>query len=356
MVADPVIELKPRGIMELFDRALRMYRGNFLKFVGIIAVAEVPLQLFQMLLNMFIYQGLVNRAENSTAAYLTTQNSASLVVTFSTLALSYIFVYGLATAALTRAIADSYLGEEVTIFGAYRKIRQYWGSLIVALLLIFLLVLAMLVWAVIPCIGWFTGFGMLFFAGLVVTPLVAPVIVIERRGASSAIRRAWEMARRRFWWLTGFFLLLALFNLLVVQGPVQIVTAALTAGIIRGASTANLATTAALQAISTPILTLLLSLIFIPLASTCATLMYFDLRVRQEGFDLTLMASQAAGTPLNAIELASQAPANPAGPIITWKEMGYFAIFSIIVAALYFLLYAIILAVLLIAMGGVRGF
>lgn len=40
MLAESEMTLKPRGIGELFDQAIRLYRNNFLKFIGIIAVAQ----------------------------------------------------------------------------------------------------------------------------------------------------------------------------------------------------------------------------------------------------------------------------------------------------------------------------
>ena len=329
MVEGTVIELRPRGVMELFDQAIRLYRNNFLQFVGIIAVAEVPIQVVQMLLNILVYRG------ETDSSYLPAQALGSSFVGLVIAIFSFIFVSGLATAALTRAITDSYLGDKISIGGAYQKIQGNWTTLLGAMFTVGLLVILLLIWTLIPCIGWLTGFGMVFFLSVVVAPLIAPIIVIENLDSSTAIRRAWEMARRRFWWLTGFFLLLMLFNFLVVQGPVQIVTQVIQSYFLQGASSANLASTAALQAISTSLVTLILSLLYIPLASTCATLAYFNLRVRQEGFDLALMANQLDESPAHVMDLASRTPTVPEGPLMTWIEMGYFALFSFIAAAIY---------------------
>lgn len=352
MVADTVSELKPRGIMELFDQAVRLYRNNFFKFVGIIAVAQVPLQIVQLLISVLFFQGAINDP-SSRGNYLNLQSFGTIVSSLILAVLTLIFVSGLATAALTQAITDSYLGEEVSIGGAYRKIKGVWGSLLAALFWIALLSIPALIWTLVPCIGWLTGFGILFFLGVVVAPIVAPIIVIERRNSGSAIRRAWELARRRFWWLTGFFLLLMLFNFLVVQGPVQIVTMAIQSSILQGLSSANLASLTTLQAVSTSVMTLILSLLYYPLASTCATLAYFDLRVRQEGFDLALMANQGGEAPVSALELASQAPAIPPGPLITWPELGNFALVSFITAGIYIVIAGFFMALTMIIMGGV---
>ncbi len=350
MVTSTAIELKPRGIIELFDQAIRLYRNNFLKFVGIIAVAQVPLQLIQLIINVFFYSSIINSSTSDYTA-LTAMSTGTSLITVVVGVLSFIFVTGLATAALTRAIVDSYLGEEVSIQGSYEKIKGSWGSLLGAMLLVALLSIPLMIWFMVPCIGWFTGLGMLFFAGIVVSPLIAPIIVIERRDATNAIRRAWEMARRRFWWLVGFFMLLMLFNLLVVQGPVQIVAMWLQSSLLQGASAANLASTTALQSISTSVLTLFLSLLYLPLAATCATLAYFDLRIRQEGFDLALMASQDSEAPVNALELAAHAPAIPDGPLVTKEELSYFVLISLMAVAIYFIVFALLMGAFMAAMG-----
>ena len=42
-----LLTLRPLRLGELLDRAIRLYRGNFLTFIGIIAVVYVPLMVLQ---------------------------------------------------------------------------------------------------------------------------------------------------------------------------------------------------------------------------------------------------------------------------------------------------------------------
>ena len=63
---------------------------------------------------------------------------------------------------------------------------------------------------------------MLVFVGGVINPLVPPVVVLEKQGAIDAVRRAWSLARRRFWPVMGYILILGLFSLIVVNGPAAI--------------------------------------------------------------------------------------------------------------------------------------
>ena len=53
----------------------------------------------------------------------------------------------------------------------------------------------------------------------IVLELAIPIIVIERRSALGALRRGWDLVRRRFWWVLGFFMVIYLLQALIVTGP-----------------------------------------------------------------------------------------------------------------------------------------
>ncbi|RPJ51596.1 MAG: hypothetical protein EHM21_02340 [Chloroflexi bacterium] len=341
MLSESVTSLRPRGIGELFDQAIRLYRNNILKFIGIIAVVQIPIQLIQLIISFLTYgsvfQNILENQSSDPEAVLQMwgQMVPGLGGSFIVGIISFILVQGFAQAALARATADSFLGEDTGIEQAYSKIGQSWQSILLALILLGLLCILLLVWTIVPCIGWLTGAGMLFFALTVILQLIAPIVVIERCSGSQALRRAWDLSRRRFWWIVGYMLLLSLFSLIVVQGPVSIITMVFQSQVAAGKDPASLFT---MQTIVQSLSALVLSLLYQPLQMACATMAYFDLRVRLEGFDLALMANQSSEQPSPAVEVAGQAPAAGNGPLITWPEIGYFAGMSLIGVGLYFLL------------------
>jgi hypothetical protein len=122
-------------------------------------------------------------------------------VSFFLALLGFILIQGLATAALTQAVANSYLSHRLGIIESYQKLGQSWLSLTLALFFAGVFGVGLILWTIVPCVGWLTGLGMLSFFVLVVVPLIAPIIVLEKQKASGAIRRAWDLARRRFWWV-----------------------------------------------------------------------------------------------------------------------------------------------------------
>src|SRR5712692_1831635 len=56
MTASSLPVLRPLGIGELLDQAIRLYRRNFLNFIGIIAVVQIPIGLLQFLISLLTLQ------------------------------------------------------------------------------------------------------------------------------------------------------------------------------------------------------------------------------------------------------------------------------------------------------------
>lgn len=339
--------LQPLGMGQLIDRAVRLYRQNFLTFIGIVAVTQIPNAILSIIFSFFVSDptASLTRIESvldpTSGAGIVGIVLGSLGVVLVTLIFTQI-----ATAAMTRAVADNYLGHEIGIVDAYRRIGRSWLSLIWALIIGIGLSILLMLWMMIPCIGWFTGAGMLGFFGLVIVPLIAPIIVLEQKYGLNSFSRAWDLARRRFWWLLGFTLLLAIFAQIIVTGPTFLVSF-----LSIGAAGAGISQTTAL--IIQQAVTLIASVIYLPLQLTCITLLYFDVRVRTEGFDLAVLAAGGVETK-EVVELTAQAPEASGSLLPNSTELGYFAIMTIAVIALYFALFAVFFVIAggLTALGG----
>jgi hypothetical protein len=190
-------------------------------------------------------------------------------------------------------VADSYLGKKTGILDAYRGIGSTWLTLIAALLLVGIIIIVLVIWFLVPCIGWLTGLGMIVFMTAAVNPLVPPAVVLEKQAVIDAIRRAWSLARRRFWPLLGYVFILYLFSWIVVNGPAAIVNVLLVQAFQSfGDSTMQLVITTIIQGL----VQLVLALLYYPLQLTAFTLIYFDLRVRTEGFDIAVLTMETSGS------------------------------------------------------------
>ncbi len=327
--------IRPMTLAELLDRAIRLYRQNFFKFIGIFAIPYIPLALLQAVLSIFTTNSMIGAVGQNTSPedlVFSTAWIAAIGGSFIIAFVQFIIVQGVATAALTRAVANNYTGKPVGILDSYRTLSTSWLKLVGALTLIFILTIILFVWMFIPCVGWFSGPGMLFAIGLMVTPLIAPIITLENNGVLASLRRAWDLARNRFWWLVGCVLVLGVFGWLVITGPAILINWILTF------LTSTLNLDAQLQLTVTTLIqtlvTIFTSLLYMPLKLTIMTVVYFDLRARSEGLDLAMQMPASIDSQNQVIRLPEIATTTSM-PLITGIDIGRFALISLAAVALY---------------------
>ncbi len=335
--------LRPLRLGELLDQSLRLYRRNFLTFIGIIALVYVPLTILQTAATALMSSSALGAISSNPEAIFTSY--AFWIGWLGTIALAFIqfvLVQGIATGAMTRAVADNYLGRQTSILDAYRGISGSWVSLLGALFFIIVLyIVALIWWIVVPCVGWFTGLGMMAFLLGAINPLAPSVVVLERQGAVESVRRAWSLARRQFWRVLGYVIVLYLFSLIVVAGPSMVINLVLQGAL---ASFRDPALMAVVSTIVQSLARLVVSLIYYPVQMTAFTLIYFDLRVRTEGFDLALQTID----PSSAADL-NQALTPPPAPderFMTGQDLGNFAILTLAGVGIYILFFSVIMGVI----------
>jgi hypothetical protein len=332
--------LRPLRIGEILDRAVRLYRRNFLRYLGIVAIIQIPIVTLQLLASLLVVNGFGDlsrllaspvAAPGDVASVLGPAYFAGASLNSVLGILSFVLVQGVASAALVWAVATGYFGGALSSpLDAYRAIRPTWFSVVAALLVAALVGIGLFFWLFVPCVGWFTGVGMLGYLYFVIVPLLAPIVVLEEGRPASAWRRAWELTRRRFWRVLGFALILYFFNLLVIVGPVSIVG---TIGQLLLLDAYELTGSAFVaQAIIQSITNLMSSLLFLPLQVASMTILYLDLRVRLEGLDLLL---QLEAPPVSGQlgQLATVSAASPSQPVVGSVDLRNFLLVSLGLAA-----------------------
>jgi hypothetical protein len=181
------------------------------------------------------------------------------------------FVAGrFAQAGCFRAVADAYLGEEVSwrssLRFALRRLPAVVGLALLSGLLVGLATLAL----VIPGIYFYVAFS-----------VAVPVLLVEGAGPRRALGRSRELVRGRWWGTLG----VAVVGYLLVS----IVTLALS-GLVVGVAFSNPALNTVTGFVLNTLAATLGSMIATPAAAAFITVLYIDLRVRKEGFDLLLLA------------------------------------------------------------------
>jgi hypothetical protein len=128
------------------------------------------------------------------------------------------------------------------------------------------------------------GFFLLFvgalyaFARLFAAPAV---VMLEERGGPAAIARAAALTRGSTWEVVKALMLVWLVYL------IALVAAAFLSGIVLSLGQSLTALQVASQVVG-----VLFTVLVYPLISVVQTLLYYDLRIRKEGFDIELMAQR----------------------------------------------------------------
>lgn len=251
-----VKRLHPMDLGEILDQAFALYRANFVLFAGIVAVLAVPQTIITIALT------------SSTSSSLTTHGNA-VNVDFGSLAVAYggsglltLFFSTLITGALARAISARYLSQEITVGQAYSSLG--FGTFAV-------LVIASILLGIIVVIGVFLPIPILTAIFLYVRfAFISQVVVLERRGVFASFGRSWSLVKGTWWRVFGITLVLA-----VIVGAIEGVLGGLAAGFLAfGHTTIS-------QSISGVI-----GILVRPIQLGGMTLLYYDLRIRKEGFDL----------------------------------------------------------------------
>lgn len=350
----PLSGLRPLTIAQIFDRAIALYRRHFWQLVGIVALVQLPLLALQLIASSlgvqsfrdsleFLSQGGlgVPPSQSNTTFLGTTLNSLVVLV-------SLVLVQGWALSVVTQTVAGHYTGREPrTILAAYREMKGAWLSVFGGQLVLFILILVAAIWWVVPCVGWLTGLGLVYLLGRVIYPLIIPVVLLEKCPSSVAWRRAWDLARTRFWPLLGLSLVLYFFSIFLTTGPAGLIS--LLFQLVLGNSVGTFALV--FQVIFPSLTTIISSLLYLPLETTIFTLLYFDLRVRNEGLDLVAQVNHHLPSDEQWATALAATPHTPSLPLLTTREVTYLVVPTLAILAFVFVLWGGLLAIFL-AIGG----
>jgi hypothetical protein len=300
---------------DILDQAFSLYRTHFLTLLGVVAVVGVPLSLLSTIGSLLTGGRLASLITGGgrTVPGLPPSEGPLLWLGLALVALSTLLGFVatiLQSGALAVVISERYLGRAVTIRQAYTRSLRRWQPLLAMTLVellayIPLVAILVLPFALLIAIGG-TGpsptneaatalLGLLTCGICVFLPVLlavyfslsvrwlfaAQTVVIEERGGLAALRRSWELVRGSFWRVLAIDLLLTILGAILTAGPVLAIQLA-----------ASLLPSFAIVTVANNIVSTALNIVVLPLQFAALTLLYFDLRIRREGFDLELLAQQ----------------------------------------------------------------
>lgn len=296
--------LRPRGLADLLDAGISMYRGHFLHFLGIAAVSQIPLGLVSVVVAALFFSG---RAPNPADLFLEPGGIRPEVIAG--------FAVGLVLLSVTSFLAESFslaamiCSVEQRVTGRRPSVRQSFaetvgripallGARLLYLLisvLIYLPVVAVFVLAGISFVGNDVAVGVvlllvglaLLLGAVVLSVLLgirwvlhAQAVVVEGQSPLRSLYRSSFLVRDRWWFTLGFVVVLSIFVsiLSALPGmPVQLFV------FIASSSRGEPGLTA--QLLSNTVSTLTQVFVY-PIQVIMMTLLYIDYRVRKEGLDL----------------------------------------------------------------------
>lgn len=298
-----VPSLRPLSTAEVLDTAFSLYRHNFARLISIAAVVYVPLGLVQAIL-VGVFFGTI-MAPQAPFPQMTGSDALGLVGGGLVLGALWLVGYSLVYAALAVAISRRYLGSDIQIADAYNQVFQHIGPLVITWIIVTLATVVGTMLCVIP--GIYLAVSLAF---------AWPLVILEGLAPRAAISRSQELVSG-YWWRVFSTMLLLGVIVMVIQMAVMF-PLSLLLNLVLGQS-------AVTQGVN-QFFSSLIGMALLPLTMTGLIVLYYDLRVRKEAFDLELMADQI-GTTLGIPGVPATAsiivpPTKP--PMQGVDEEGYF--------------------------------
>ena len=299
------MDLRPLTLAELLDRAFSTYRHHLWLFVGIMAVPAI--WSITSAVAMEVFKALTT-APGAKPGDAPLQIALLLIGSFL-FGIVYLLAYAFALGATTVAVSHLYMGRETSVGAAYRAVQPHWVRLVVLLfwcwLRLFLTMMGIvLVGGVLAAIfGMISPAFSIFFMALAVVGggglcvffvvrwgVSVPAVVLENLPARSSLARSVELTSDN----RGRTFLVILCALVITYATVAL----LQVPFIVGATLAGPGTALSmLLGIVGAVLGGIGSMFSGPIMIIGLAMMYYDLRIRKEAFDLQVMLDSLDATP-----------------------------------------------------------
>jgi hypothetical protein len=305
------VPLRPLGIGDIYDGAIRAIRANPKTMVGFSAIVIAIITLIGTGPQALVVSTLLNspladpeQAQNVELADVTDLIGAgglAVLVGALQFVLATTIVSGLLIVAVNGAVRGRALSPaELWAICRGRLLRLVGLALLVPLTAPVLVLGAMLPGIAIVFVPNLRVLGVILMvlgaiAGLVLFmalyfgywAVAAPALLLEGIGVFAALRRSWRLVRGHFWRVFGIGLLTAIITYIVRQ--IFTVPFSLVGGAVAGLQDATGFSSALVQLLISDIGTILAGAVLYPFTAGVVALLYLDLRMRREGLDVDLM-------------------------------------------------------------------
>lgn len=290
-------QLRPLGVGDIVDRVFALYRSRPLL---LLAVATIPyLVLFLLITGLAIafaatflalispFAAIASDPTGADASFTALAGViGTIVVIVVVIVIAAVVILSVQSAALIAAMSALYLRRATTAGSIFSEGMRAAPRVIFTSLLVFLAVVAMWIVLAVAMIvinqGLFFAvaiiFGLVASVYIFASALVAPVVAtLEGVGPITALRRSWRLSSRNRWRILGLQLLLVVLN-----GVIGALLSAFFLGSFIQDETA--------RTVVQQVANLVTNVAWAPVQWGTFAILYYDLRVRHEAFDLQLAA------------------------------------------------------------------
>jgi hypothetical protein len=281
--------LKPMTVVQILDASFRIYRENFFLFLGIMAIPYVPVIILSLISYGVMFSAMGEdfqrqqanpwgfffnpsaQEEGSRQAVNIGLMCGAIAAALAITLVVFLVAIPIAKGALTRAVSDRYLGRPATLGGSYRAVFSiFWRFLGTTML-----------------VGLVTGIGFIFciIPGIFLFILFAftsQIMIVEGIAGTNAMGRSKDLGTGHRWRILGLALLTLLVNYAI----------GCTSGFIFQFILPRLIDSPTLLYLMNTGSGYLIQMLIEPLWGVAWILMYYDVRIRKEAFDLQLLATR----------------------------------------------------------------
>ena len=302
--------LGPRNLGDILSETFTIYKRNFLRLIAIMSIVMVP---FAVVLIISLSLLIPTYGEPWTEAPSPFMLLILIPIYFAFFAASVLMV-----GAVIHAAAQQYFNQPVSTGRAYsfawRRLGDMFWALVLAWLAIGGIYLAAISISVIIAVAiggtysWLIGFGVAFLLIFLVAPaaiylgtiwnFIGQTALLEGCGPTTALSRSAVLVKGSWWRVLGIVLLLLTIasiigmifytpRIIVYMPKIIVAVNQATTGFIPYATTEPTSWTM----IAASICALIGYIVYIPIFTIGHTLLYFDLRVRKQGYSLDALAN-----------------------------------------------------------------
>ena len=299
----PAPDLRPLRVGEILDVGIKVYTRNAKTLFKLVSIVIIPVQIVGILVIIStipdaLAAGTTNPFEFDPNAPVPQIDGGDILVSYA--GSFVVWFLGLvsgavATGAAFKAVSDAYLGEKAEWRPSLRYAFQHFRSLVWVVLMTTFATLVGFVFCLVPGI-WLS----------IIWAVVIPIVLTEGTKGTKALGRSFQLVQPRFWATAG---------VIVVAFMIQIFLGwAVGAGVFALVLTdigKNVLLTQALSGAGGA----LAAIVATPFQAAVTAVLYFDLRVRKEGFDLALLAQRMGLADPQSAHAALLPPPVPSAPM-----------------------------------------